>query len=171
MERLRPWPATPANQENPNHLPGDPIGHQHFARQFVPLAVPENQDPHLVLDSGNMQVAVKCLCCCRPRRIGWRSCGSMVAVSSSARDQLLLPFHLAVELPLAQVGPWSPETALLTVNMVDNLGVGEEAVEGKVAGNSPLGDPIYPSAAELRVVDELLGGGFALLALAEPAKF
>lgn len=55
--------------------------------------------------------------------------------------------------------------------MIDNLGVGKVAVEGKVAGNLLLAGPIDQLAAELGVVAELRAGGLARLALAEPTGF
>lgn len=54
---------------------------------------------------------------------------------------------------------------------IENLSIGEVAVEGEVAGDLLLAEPIHPLAAGGRVVEEVLSDGLALLPLAEPPKF
>ena len=81
-----------------------------------------------------------------------------------------LPLHLAIALQVAHVAPRPPEPVLLAVDVVEDLGVGEVAVEREVAGDLPLTDPIDQLAAQLRVVAERLLQGLAHLLLAEAAE-
>ena len=71
-------------------------------------------------------------------------------------DDLALPLHLAVGLQVSDVAPGSPEPILLAVDVVEDLGAGEVAVEGEVAGDLPLADPVDQLAAQGGMIEERL---------------
>ena len=171
MKGLRTCPAMSINQENPHHLPADTVGHQDFARLFVSLFVPNDNDTHFVVDVGDVQGhgEVPLLLASTPERpaIFRRDLGSNFVDAHHAA----FPLDLAVEFQVSHIAPRPVETIPLGMNMVEDLGIGEVAVEGEIAGNFPLADPIDQLATEFGVVEEFFAGHFALFPLAETAEF
>ena len=139
-------------------------------RGLVAAILPEDHDPYLVVHLGDLQRhgEIPLPLVADPHSL--RSSGGIDAASSLALIDLPLPLQLAIELQIADVAPRPPEPVLLAVDVVQNLRVGEVAVEGEDAGDFPLADPVDQFAAQLRVVLEGLLGGLALLLLAEAAK-
>src|SRR6185437_3822199 len=76
-------------------------------------------------------------------------------------DQPPLPLELAIGLQVADIPPGPPEPVRLAVDVVEHLGAGEVAVEGEVAGDLPLADPVDQLAAQGGVVAERLLQGLA----------
>ena len=170
MERLRARPAMPVHPHDPTHLPGDPVRHQDLAALLVVAVMPQDDDPHLVLHVGDAH---------RRREVPLAPVADphLLAVRRRDRrrqfaglDDPALPLQLAVGLQVADVAPGPPEPILLAVDVVEDLGVGEVAVEGEVAGDLPLAHPVDQLAAQLGVVAERLLQGLADLLLAEEAE-
>ena len=85
---------------------------------------------------------------------------------------MIRPFHssLRLSLQVADVASGPPEPVRLGMDVVEDLGVGEVAVEGEVAGDLPLTDPVDQLAAQLGMVAERLLDRLADLLLAEEAE-
>ena len=122
---------------------------------------PQDHDPHLVLHVGDAQ---------RRREIPLPSVAEPQLLAILRRDrgrQLAglddpaLPLQLAVALQVADVAPGPPEPVRLAVDVVEDLGVGEVAVQGEVAGDLPLAHPVDQLAAQGGVVAERLAQGLA----------
>jgi len=171
MERLRARPTLPVHSHDSTHLPGDPIGHQDLATRLILTVMPQHDDPYLVLHLGDLHrhgevplafVADPHLLAVR-RRDRRRQLAGL--------DDPAFPLQLAVELEVAHVASGSPRLILLVVDVVEDLGVGEVAVEGEVAGDLPLVDPVDQLAAELGMVAERLLDRLADLLFAKEAEF
>ncbi len=170
MEGLRARPAMSVHPHDPTDLPGDLVRHQDFATLRVITVMPEDDDPHLVLHVGDAH---------RRREVPLAAVADphLLAVLRQDRpcqfvglEDPALPFQLAVGLQIAHITPGAPEPIRLRIDVVEDLGAGEIAVHGEVAGDRPLVDPVDQLAAQGGVAAERLLQGFGDLSLAEEAE-
>jgi hypothetical protein len=167
VKRLRTRPAMPVHPHNPTDLPGDPIGHEDLAGLRIIPVPPEDHDPDLVLHVGNPHChgKIPLPLLADPQLLAVARCdrGRQVV----GLDDLALELQLAVALQIADVAPRSPKVVLLLVDMVEDLGAGEVAIHGEVAGDLPLADPVDQFAAQGGMVPERFLQRLADLLLAE----
>ena len=97
------------------HLPEEAVGDQHFDGVFAILAIPQDQQTHRMLESGNTDGPAKIpLALSGP--INW-----LTALRSDARghftghDLVALEENLAIKLQIADI------TALLRVNVIEEV--------------------------------------------------
>ena len=171
MKGLRAGPAIFVNQENSHHVPGDAVGYQNLAGFFVSFFVPNNNYPHFVVDSGYMQGHGEMPLLFSSTMERFAAFGIDLGGEFVGADYLALPLDLAIEFQVADIAARPVETIFLGMNVIQYLRVGEIAVEGEIAGNFPLADPIDQLATEFGVVEEFLAGGLALFPFAEATKF
>ena len=57
-------------------------------------------------------------------------------------ERATVPDQLAIELQVADIGPWLPVGQPPAVDVVEDFGVAEVVVEGEGAGDVPLTDPV-----------------------------
>jgi hypothetical protein len=171
MKGLRAGPAIFVNQENSPHFPGDAIGYQNFAGFFVSFFVPNNDNPHFVVDAGDMQAHGEVPLLLVSAMEGFAALGIDLGGQFVGADDFALPLQLAIEFQVANVSAGPAETILLGMDVVQDLGIRKIAVESEIPGDFPLADPIDQLATELSMVEEFLAGSIALLPLAEAAEF
>src|SRR6266849_4785833 len=137
MEGLRSRPAFPIGLEDAMDFPIGAIGNQDLARFAGPFLRPQHHDPHR-MGKGRDADALGEI------PLGQASHADLVATSRTeigrnpvADDALLsVDADLAVGLQVAYIGP------LGSMNMVENLGIGEIAIKGDVARDALGDDPI-----------------------------
>src|SRR5262245_36248954 len=126
MEGLGSCPALPIDLDDAMHFPIRPIGNQDFARFGITLLFPQHYDPHGVSDARDTNALGEV-----PLHLTVRSGFLAAQRPQFALDPVdcfpVLPIDRdgAIELQVADV------VALLARDMVENLGIGEVAVEGE----------------------------------------
>src|SRR5262249_54114207 len=156
MEGLCACPTAPVDPHDPRHLPGDPVGYQDLARLGVVPVSPQDHDPHLVLHVGDLDRhrEVPLPLVTDPQLLailGWDRRGQFAGLF-----RLAPPDQLAVEFQITDVAPRTSPMVHLALDVVEDLGVGEIAVEGKIARDLSLADPIDQLADQLGMVAERL---------------
>src|SRR5436853_4844471 len=165
MEGLRSCPALAIGFEDPMHFPIGPIADQHLARLGIALSFPQHHDPYRMRDPRNADTLgeVPLLLVIDTR------------FAPTQRSQFglhpLTGFPVAsidadrtIELQIADVIPF------VAVNVIENVGMGEVAVEGEIAWNDLLDHPIDQLFTENSVVLEGRSVGNAGVLLAEATE-
>ena len=127
MKGLRACPAIAIDLQNPNHFPSYAVGYQHLTRLAIPLLVPDDHDPHLVVDvrdaDGRRKIPLLLATAMkRLATVGIDFRGHFLGLQFAA-----LPPNLPIELQVAHVTSRTAEPVSFAVNVVERLGVGEVA--------------------------------------------
>lgn len=170
MECLRSCPPLAVNLHYPIHFPIHPIAYQNLSRLLVSLLVPQNHDTDSVLDSRNPQRATEV-----PLTLVFLA--DLLAITRrNRRGQLIgpenLPFVLdvAVEFQITYIATNPTAIILFAGDVVEDLRIGEKAVEDEVPWDALLANPIHQLAKQDRVVLESNLIGFGLFSFFEASK-
>src|ERR1044071_6550239 len=165
MECLCSCPALAINFEDAMHFPIGPIGDQYLAWLGIALSFPQHHNPYRVLDIRNADTLgeIPLLLAIHGR------------FAPTQRSQFRLPpftgFPIAsidvdstIELQITDV------IAAITVDMVENVGMGEVTIKGEIARNVVFHDPIDQFLTQDGVVLEAAACGGTGVLLAKAAE-
>src|SRR4029453_3258881 len=149
MEGLRSCPALAVGLENTMHFPTGAVGNQNLAWFGIPLASPQHHNPHRVIDARNANA------------LGEVPLLLAVHGRFPPAERPEFGLHPLTRFPLASIDAdgaiklqVADVIAALAVDVVDDLSVGEVAVEREIALNSPIDDPIDQLFAQEGVILE-----------------
>jgi tetratricopeptide (TPR) repeat protein len=133
MEGLRSCPALPIGLENAMHFPIRPVGNQNLGRFGIALPSPEHYDPHGMVDAGNADTLGKIpLHLAVHGRFAPAEWPQLCLHPVTCFPVFPIDRDGAIELQVADVIP------AMAVDVVEDLGIGEVAVEGEIARNGLL---------------------------------
>src|SRR6266496_5130032 len=137
MEGLGSCPAFAIDFEDAMHFPIGPIGDQNLARFGIPLSSPEHHDPYCMLDAGNADTLGEIpLLLAVDRRFAPTQRSQFGLYPLTDFPILAIDGDGAIELQIADV------IAAIAVDVVEDVGMGEVTVEGEIARNALLHNPI-----------------------------
>jgi len=129
VKGFRARPALAVDVKDPGDLPMRPIGKKHLDGFLAIFPIPQDHQPHPMIDFGNLEGLGEIPLFLVADAHGLAEGGIDLSSQFRSRHLPSLKPHLAIELEIAYIAP------LVGVNMVENLGVGEVAVEDELTGD------------------------------------
>jgi len=149
MEGLGSCPAFAIDFEDAMHFPIGPIGDQHLAWLGVARSLPEHHNPYCVLDAGNADTLGEvALLLAVDSRFASTQRSQFALHPLTGFPVLTIDTDGAIELQIADV------IGAVAVGVVEDVGMGEVTVEGELARNILLDDPINQFLTQNGVVLE-----------------
>src|SRR5262245_33693740 len=166
MKGLGSCPALALDFEDAMHFPIGPIGDQDLAWFGVALVLPQHHNPYCVLDAGNADTLGEIpLLLALDSRFAPAQRSQFAFHPLTGFPVLTIDGDGAIELQIADV------SAAVAVNVVEDVSMGEVTVEGEIARNVVLDDPIYQFLTQDSVVLEGHAGSDTGILLAEATEF
>src|SRR6266508_2196866 len=165
MEGLGSCPAFAIGLEDAMHFPIGAVGDDHLAWFCISLSFPQHHNPHRVRHTWNADTfgEIPLLFAVNGRFAPTQR--PQLRFDPLTRLPILaIDRDRAIELQITDI------RALLTVDMIEDLGIGEVAVKGEIARYSLLDHPIDQLLAEYGVILEGLACGDATLLLTKAPK-
>ena len=151
MKALRPAPTTPIDPQNPCDLPESPIGDQYLTSLDILPGGPENDDPNRMIHVRDSDAFREIPLPVLADGQKFPVLGGDLFCQNLGLENLSLKDDLTIEFQIADIGPF------LGVDMIEIRRVGEIAVEGEIAGDRVMHDPIDQFAEQDVVIAKVLG--------------